>query len=129
MQLINNNSLTTNLTCSTVQVYRYTIGNNGQFNVKSTCRHSRRPLADTTNSIKTATENNDNFSESATATVKHTSMYENETLTSFFRRLSFTVDGSILITPAGLAARANNPTTDQQSSSVTFLFTRNQLQR
>lgn len=33
--------------------------------------------------------------------VKNTNIYYNETLTSFFRRLTFTPDGSLLITPAG----------------------------
>lgn len=33
--------------------------------------------------------------------VKSTAVYANETLTSFFRRLTFTPDGSLLLTPAG----------------------------
>ncbi|KAK4158805.1 WD40-repeat-containing domain protein [Cladorrhinum sp. PSN259] len=33
--------------------------------------------------------------------MKNASLYANETLTSFFRRLSFTPDGSLLLTPAG----------------------------
>lgn len=33
--------------------------------------------------------------------VKNTNIYFNETLTSFFRRLTFTPDGSLLLTPAG----------------------------
>ncbi|KAK0657255.1 WD40-repeat-containing domain protein [Cercophora newfieldiana] len=33
--------------------------------------------------------------------VKAASLYANETLTSFFRRLTFTPDGSLLLTPAG----------------------------
>ena len=33
--------------------------------------------------------------------VKNASLYANETLTSFFRRLCFTPDGSLLLTPAG----------------------------
>lgn len=33
--------------------------------------------------------------------VKSASLYANETLTSFFRRLTFTPDGSLLLTPAG----------------------------
>jgi chromatin assembly factor 1 subunit B len=32
---------------------------------------------------------------------KNASLYANETLTSFFRRLTFTPDGSLLLTPAG----------------------------
>ncbi|KAK3336000.1 WD40-repeat-containing domain protein [Cercophora scortea] len=33
--------------------------------------------------------------------IKNASLYANETLTSFFRRLTFTPDGSLLLTPAG----------------------------
>ncbi|KJZ77313.1 hypothetical protein HIM_03037 [Hirsutella minnesotensis 3608] len=33
--------------------------------------------------------------------VKNASLYANETLTSFFRRLTFTPDGSLLLTPSG----------------------------
>lgn len=33
--------------------------------------------------------------------VKNASLYANETLTSFFRRLTFTPDGALLLTPAG----------------------------
>lgn len=33
--------------------------------------------------------------------VRNTNIYYNETLTSFFRRLTFTPDGSLLLTPAG----------------------------
>ncbi|KAI1821822.1 WD40 repeat-like protein [Xylaria intraflava] len=33
--------------------------------------------------------------------LKNASLYANETLTSFFRRLTFTPDGSLLLTPAG----------------------------
>ncbi|QPG96100.1 hypothetical protein C2857_003176 [Epichloe festucae Fl1] len=33
--------------------------------------------------------------------MKNTSLYANETLTSFFRRLTFTPDGSLLLTPSG----------------------------
>ncbi len=33
--------------------------------------------------------------------VKNSNLYANETLTSFFRRLTFTPDGSLLLTPAG----------------------------
>ena len=38
---------------------------------------------------------------SSTFGVKHASLYANEALTSFFRRLAFTPDGSLLLTPAG----------------------------
>jgi len=42
--------------------------------------------------------------------VKNANIYYNETLTSFFRRLTFTPDGSLLLTPAG-QYRTSNPTT------------------
>lgn len=38
---------------------------------------------------------------SAALGVKNASLYANEALTSFFRRLTFTPDGSLLLTPAG----------------------------
>ena len=38
---------------------------------------------------------------STTLGMKNASLYANETLTSFFRRLTFTPDGSLLLTPAG----------------------------
>lgn len=37
----------------------------------------------------------------SSTSVKNASLYANETLTSFFRRLTFTPDGSLLLTPAG----------------------------
>ncbi|KAH9894583.1 WD40-repeat-containing domain protein [Xylariomycetidae sp. FL2044] len=40
-------------------------------------------------------------SHSLSQAVKNASLYANETLTSFFRRLTFTPDGSLLLTPAG----------------------------
>ncbi|KAK1767127.1 WD40 repeat-like protein [Phialemonium atrogriseum] len=40
-------------------------------------------------------------STSASLGFKNASLYANETLTSFFRRLTFTPDGSLLLTPAG----------------------------
>jgi chromatin assembly factor 1 subunit B len=40
--------------------------------------------------------------------VKNTNIYYNETLTSFFRRLTFTPDGSLLLTPAG-QYKVSNP--------------------
>jgi chromatin assembly factor 1 subunit B len=42
--------------------------------------------------------------------VRNTNIYFNETLTSFFRRLTFTPDGSLLLTPAG-QYKMSNPTT------------------
>ncbi|KAH0610310.1 uncharacterized protein H6S33_011837 [Morchella sextelata] len=41
--------------------------------------------------------------------VKNANIYYNETLTSFFRRLTFTPDGSLLLTPAG-QYKTSNPT-------------------
>lgn len=61
--------------------------------------------------------------------VKNASIYANETFTSFFRRLTFTPDGSLLFTPAGQYktshASANDPskTTDEIINTV-YVYTR-----
>ncbi|KAJ5601997.1 hypothetical protein N7510_011531 [Penicillium lagena] len=61
--------------------------------------------------------------------VKNTNLYANETFTSFFRRLTFTPDGSLLFTPAGqfktLHASATDPakTTDEIINTV-YVYTR-----
>ena len=44
--------------------------------------------------------------------LKNASLYANETLTSFFRRLSFTPDGSLLLTPAGQYSALHNGVTE-----------------
>ena len=41
------------------------------------------------------------YSMGASSGVKNANLYHNETLTSFFRRLTFTPDGSLLLTPSG----------------------------
>lgn len=61
--------------------------------------------------------------------VKNANIYYNETLTSFFRRLTFTPDGSLLITPAGQYKTSNPPTegstkpTDNIINTV-YIYTR-----
>ncbi|KAF9134298.1 hypothetical protein BGW39_007466 [Mortierella sp. 14UC] len=55
---------------------------------------------DTDMAVDSSTEKED-ASKPATRTPKTFRLYHDETLTSFFRRLSFTPDGSMLITPAG----------------------------
>lgn len=61
--------------------------------------------------------------------VKNASIYANETFTSFFRRLTFTPDGSLLFTPAGQYktsnVSANDPskTTDEIINTV-YVYTR-----
>ncbi|KIW17584.1 hypothetical protein PV08_04779 [Exophiala spinifera] len=61
--------------------------------------------------------------------VKNTNIYHNETLTSFFRRLSFSPDGSLLFTPAGHYKQAFpgagdpvKPTED--ISNTVYIYTR-----
>jgi len=49
--------------------------------------------------------------------VKNSNIYYNETLTSFFRRLTFTPDGSLLLTPAG-QYRVSNPTTGEGTKTA-----------
>lgn len=67
----------------------------------------------------------------ATATsvaMRNASLYANETLTSFFRRLTFTPDGSLLLTPAGQyqtqhqAEGATKPT--YEVTNTVYIYTR-----
>ncbi|OAP62265.1 hypothetical protein AYL99_04468 [Fonsecaea erecta] len=61
--------------------------------------------------------------------VKNTNLYHNETMTSFFRRLTFSPDGSLLFTPAGHYKTsfplASDPmkTTDDVTNTV-YIYTR-----
>jgi len=61
--------------------------------------------------------------------VKNTSVYANETFTSFFRRLTFAPDGSLLFTPAGqyktthISATDPSKTTDDIINTV-YVYTR-----
>ncbi|PSR87432.1 putative chromatin assembly factor 1 subunit B [Coniella lustricola] len=59
--------------------------------------------------------------------VRNASLYANETLTSFFRRLTFTPDGSLLLTPAG-QYQTQHLTPDGKTSSETvntvYIYTR-----
>ena len=61
--------------------------------------------------------------------VRNTNIYHNETLTSFFRRLTFTPDGSLLFTPCGQYKTSypmpNQPskTTDEIQNTV-YIYTR-----
>ena len=49
--------------------------------------------------------------------VRNTNIYHNETLTSFFRRLTFTPDGSLLFTPAG-QYRTSHPIPTEPSKTM-----------
>ena len=57
---------------------------------------------------------------------KNANLYANETLTSFFRRLTFTPDGSLLLTPAGQYQSQQN--TDGKPSfevsNTVYIYTR-----
>lgn len=61
--------------------------------------------------------------------VKNASIYANETFTSFFRRLTFAPDGSLLFTPAGqfktthVSPTDNTKTTDEIINTV-YVYTR-----
>ncbi|KAF9155185.1 hypothetical protein BG015_010767 [Linnemannia schmuckeri] len=59
-----------------------------------------KSAGDTDMAVDSATEKED-ASKPTARTPKTFRLYHDETLTSFFRRLSFTPDGSMLITPAG----------------------------
>lgn len=60
---------------------------------------------------------------------KTTALYANETFTSFFRRLTFSPDGSLLFTPAGQQKEQPHPTTEPSRSendvaNMTYIYTR-----
>lgn len=58
---------------------------------------------------------------------KNASLYANETLTSFFRRLTFTPDGSLLLTPAGQYQSQHLTADGKTSNEVTntvYIYTR-----
>ncbi|RDW93946.1 putative chromatin assembly factor 1 subunit B [Aspergillus mulundensis] len=62
--------------------------------------------------------------------VRNANIYANETFTSFFRRLTFTPDGSLLLTPAGqyktsTIVSATDPTkTVDEISNTVYIYTR-----
>lgn len=61
--------------------------------------------------------------------VRNTNIYYNETLTSFFRRLTFTPDGSLLLTPAGQFKVSNPSSGDGPKSAddvinTVYIYTR-----
>ncbi|EON62603.1 hypothetical protein W97_01827 [Coniosporium apollinis CBS 100218] len=61
--------------------------------------------------------------------VRNTNIYANETLTSFFRRLTFAPDGSLLFTPAGQYKTSHPSATDAAKTSddiinTVYIYTR-----
>ncbi|KAF9971397.1 hypothetical protein BGZ73_005661 [Actinomortierella ambigua] len=125
-----------------VQIYSLKLDKNGNVVVtnlgKSTkldfsklrganCTKAEEPKATTTPSAAASSGSNDGAEQTATPTKsgpKSFRLYHDETLTSFFRRLSFTPDGSMLLAPAGQyrapvqASTASNPKTEESSSTA-----------
>ena len=66
---------------------------NGQFGTKLIAKHSKI-------STKKSPENNELISETIIP-IKNQRMFCDENIQSFFRRLAFTPDGSLLIVPCG----------------------------
>ncbi|KAF9095244.1 hypothetical protein BGX29_009125 [Mortierella sp. GBA35] len=66
----------------------------------SASTNAKTKAGDTDMAVDSTTEKED-LSKPAARAPKTFRLYHDETLTSFFRRLSFTPDGSMLITPAG----------------------------
>ncbi|KAG8631781.1 hypothetical protein KVT40_000921 [Elsinoe batatas] len=57
--------------------------------------------------------------------LKNTSLYANETFTSFFRRLTFAPDGSLLFTPAGQhKEQTHHGEKSDEVSNMTYIYTR-----
>ncbi|KAJ8103563.1 hypothetical protein POJ06DRAFT_204280 [Lipomyces tetrasporus] len=55
-------------------------------------------------------------------------LYHNEGLTSFFRRLTFTPDGSLLLTPAG-QFKYSTPSGTEEMTNTVYIYTRAGLNR
>ncbi|GAM88455.1 hypothetical protein ANO11243_064880 [Dothideomycetidae sp. 11243] len=58
---------------------------------------------------------------------RSTSLYANETFTSFFRRLTFSPDGSLLFTPAGQQKEHHHGVVDKSGddmANMTYIYTR-----
>lgn len=60
-------------------------------------------------------------------TYKSTMLYHNETLQSFFRRLTFSPDGSLLLTPSGIFK--NSSGADEEFTNTVYIYTRSGLNR
>lgn len=56
-------------------------------------------------------------------------LYHNETFTSFFRRLSFTPDGSLLLTPSGVYKYSSNDDGNDQTTNTVYIYSRAGLNR
>ncbi|KAI8925215.1 WD40-repeat-containing domain protein [Entophlyctis helioformis] len=74
------------------------------------CRASSAPIADSlAASIESAGTSTALEEKEPDASDKVSALFCNENLTSFFRRLAFSPDGSLLIAPAGIAASKDTP--------------------
>ena len=72
---------------------------------------------------------NPNFNLRASAGIRNTGIYANETYTSFFRRLTFAPDGSLLFTPAGqfkTSTATDGPTSknSEEIINTVYIYTR-----
>ncbi|ATY64083.1 WD40 repeat-like-containing domain [Cordyceps militaris] len=65
--------------------------------------------------------------------MKNASLYANETLTSFFRRLTFTPDGSLLLTPSGQYQNQHQTDKDAKPTyeviNTVYIYTRGGINR
>lgn len=77
--------------------------------------------------------NKDEHTEDEIGKILSKRFYDDETLVSFFRRLDFTPDGSLLITPTGILPKANeetfNPSNNEANIHYVFIYTRASLLR
>ncbi|KAI0473843.1 WD40 repeat-like protein [Xylariaceae sp. FL0804] len=74
-----------------------------------------------------ATEPSPKPSHSYSLATKGANLYANETLTSFFRRLTFTPDGSLLLTPAGqyqIQHQTEGSRTSFEVINTVYIYTR-----
>ena len=70
---------------------------------------------------------NPNFNLRASTGIRNAGIYANETYTSFFRRLTFAPDGSLLFTPAGqfkTSTSAEGGRSSEETTNTVYIYTR-----
>ena len=107
-----------------VAIYKYRVGANGKIQF-SPC--SRR-----FNKLDKGKLGNSIQQDESTSSTGAFRLYHDENLVSFFRRLCFSPDGALLVTPAGLNKTNDGSTSDQDDSNedcqnCAYIYPRNTL--
>lgn len=128
--------------CRSIAIYRLAKDSHGNLVIGS-CIKKHYKL-DRSKYQTCATENN-HTEDSATGSTAHTGqtfrLFQDENLVSFFRRLSFTNDGALLVTPAGVykqtsddndmdtddASNHGDSTSKNETQNTIYVYARNSI--